>query len=302
MTERKGADAWAEFWAHQGGEGGGGCMPDRWEPLDRALANTWSGFASRLEKKARVLDLASGDGRVLSYLVASRGDLDLLGVDRAERIPSAPASYRLRGGISMESLPFEDGRFSVVTSQYGFEYGDVEAIAGEIGRVLRGNGQVALLLHRADGPILEHNLARRDAIRWVIEDQDLFAKAHGSLRLRAIGGPPVPPLLAQAPAEGARRFGSSSPAWEIPEAIRQSLELGARDLPANVTRLLHQIEARARNELGRIASLEGACAIAADESRVERAFDAAGLRPESYAPVNGPEGRAIGDFRIFVPL
>lgn len=61
----------------------------------------------------------------------------------------------------MESLPFRDGEFAAVISQLGFEYGEVAKVAAEAARVLAPAGKVGLMVHRGDGPILEHSLARR---------------------------------------------------------------------------------------------------------------------------------------------
>jgi SAM-dependent methyltransferase len=271
------AKAWGDFWAQNQQGGGGGCLPSGWERIDGAQRAVWSGFAKRLPQGARLLDLATGDGRVMEWLLKARRDLKPVGVDLAPELPDPPRGTKVRAGVAMEHLPFPDGRFDAATSQFGFEYGDIDAAAGEIARVLRPGGLAGLMSHRGDGPILEHNLRRREAIRWALEERDLVATAKRSLQLGMGIGAGPPPLIAAAPAEGARRFGQGSAAWEIAEAVRRTLVLGARDHPANVARVLDTIAARAANELGRIASLEAACGQADDVVRITAAFASAGL-------------------------
>lgn len=294
------AAAWSEFWRQDSRRPSGeaGCLPARWQGIDAAQRAVWTGFAHELPRGSRVLDLATGDGRVMGWLLRARRDLKLVGTDLAPELPAPPRGAKIRPGVAMESLAFPEGRFGAATSQFGFEYGEVAAVAAEIARVVRRGGLVGLLTHRGDGPILEHNLRRREAIRWAIEEKDLVGTARRSLDLRSASGS-VPPLLAQAPAEGARRFGEGSAGWEIAEAVRRTLVLGVRDHPANVARLLDTIAARAANELGRIASLEAACAQADDAAALARAFTAAGIEPiETRDVAEQGAGRPFAHFRL----
>ena len=74
--------------------------------------------------RRRVLDLATGNGRVMAQLLEKRRDLKLLGIDRAAALPPPPRGSKIRAGTNMEDLPLPDGQFAAVTSQFGFEYGD----------------------------------------------------------------------------------------------------------------------------------------------------------------------------------
>lgn len=297
MNREQEAKAWSAFWAGERRKGGG-CLPDAWQGIDRVQAETWRRFADGLPDKARILDLGTGDARVLATLKAVSPRFRLQGVDLAPELPDPPQGIRTRGGVAMEDLPFDDDSFDAVTAQFAFEYGDPARVAAEIARVLAPGGKVGLITHRGDGPILAHNIARRDAIRWAIDEQELVEKGKKSLALRALGQVGVPPALTAAPGEGARKFGPRSAAWEIAEAVRQTLAMGARDHPANVSATLDRIAAQARNEVGRIDSLEAACHAADDAALMERAFAEAGLVQRDVEELAEPGRPPFGHFRI----
>jgi hypothetical protein len=163
--------AWVDFWARNQASGdGGGCLPSAWERIVSAQVPVWQRFAARLPRKARVLDLATGDGRVMRWLLSQRRDLKLTGVDMAPELPAAPKGTKVRSGVRMEALPFGDDQFVAATSQFGFEYGDVPKAAAALTRVLAPDAMIGIMTHRADGPILAHNLKRKQQIEWAVEE------------------------------------------------------------------------------------------------------------------------------------
>lgn len=293
------ARAWSDFWAAEAGAGHGGCLPQRWAAIEQVQRAAWHGFVADLPQSAAVLDLATGDGRVLGWMHAERADLALTGIDLAPSLPAPPEGTETRGGIAMEDLPFPDGQFAAVVSQFGFEYGDVPKVAAEIARVLAPSGDVGLMVHRGDGPILEHNIARRTAIDWVLGEQKL-ADTIG----RALDAPNGGPLVAAQVAAaiglvGARRFGNESPAWEIAEAMRRAVLLGAGSGREAIGETLAEIAARAANEVGRIDSLARACAAADRREDIIAAFAACGLILQNSDELREPSGRAIASFLTF---
>lgn len=284
--------AWEQFWTDEQRKGGGGCLSARWQGIEAAQRQAWQEFARTLPKAARVLDLGTGDGRVMGWLVGARRDLKPVGIDLAKQIPEPPKGCRSIGGVAMEALPFKDGSHDAVVSQFGVEYGRLEAVLEEIRRVSKASARVGLMTHRLDGPILEHNQARRSGLSWVLDEADLISKARASLALRglAIG---LPPAIAAAPAEAKARFGSGSAGWELAEAVVQTLVLGHRDRSDEVLRLLGRLEAKARNEIGRINSLENACRAVSDPEALKALFVACGLRREAQRLIEETGGGRI---------
>jgi SAM-dependent methyltransferase len=301
--EPRASSVWSDFWADTADAGsfvtGGGCLPGHSPALENAQKDMWSGFVAKLPKSAHLLDLATGDGRVLKWMLSRRRDLKLAGVDIAPRLPVSPRGTKIRGGVAMEALPFPDSRFHAVTSQFGFEYGDVDRTAAEIARVLRPGGKVGLLVHRGDGPILEHNRTRAEAIAWALDERVIVGRACSALTVGS-GNPQLALDAAERTAHaGERRFGRHSPGWEISEAVRQTLLVGGRSGARSMLATLAMIERQARNELARIGSLAQACATADDREGMIAAFAAAGLGLRTTREVCEPSGRAFGDFLVF---
>lgn len=265
--------AWDAFWAENRG-----CLPDNASGSGKVLAQVWHQFAKQLPRNARVLDLATGDGVVMARLLEARRDLRPVGIDQAKVLPPPPRGAKMRAGVAMHTLPFADASFAAVTSQFGFEYGAMEAGAAEVARVLRPGGLVGMITHRTDSPIVAHNRARRAAIEWAIGTQDLPTKAKRSLALRQFGMAPIPPDVANAPAAGAAQFGQGSAAWEIAEAIRRTLASSVGEPPAQTAAMIDRIAGQARNEASRIAALEAAAEAAGTGENVEAVLVAAGLQ------------------------
>lgn len=293
-------EAWSEYWARETrGEKRGGCLPEGSGGTEQAQREVWRRFAKRLDRGARVLDLATGDGCVMAYLLETRRDLKPVGIDLATRLPPPPRGAQVRGGVRMSDLPFPEGRFAAVTSQFGFEYGDTRGAAAEVARVLRPGGLVAMMTHRIDGPIVAHNLRRRRQIEWALDERDLPGIARRSLQLRQLGIATIPPEIAGAPAEGARLFGERSAAWEIAEAIHRTLAYGQGGSPETVAGVLNEIVARARNEVNRIASLEAAARTASDPGKIPGALVEAGLEPFSVEELfDGRSEKPFADLHL----
>ncbi len=308
MATPESQDAWGDFWAlnskgqTQGGSAGGdsgGCLPQRWAAIEQAQQMAWHGFVSDLDSGARLLDLATGDGRVLRWMLGKRTDLQLIGIDLAPKLPMPPKGTETRGGVPMEELPFEDDRFHAVSSQFGFEYGDVTKVSAEIARVLAPGGKVGLMVHRGDGPILEHNRTRRNQLLWALKEKAVARKVKSALKAGSTGIDRAAKIAGKVAEQGAQKFGQSSPAWEIPEAIRRSCLMGRQAGVGSITETIGIIEGHAKNELGRIKSLSGACKTADARNKIVSAFDAHGLALRDTQAIREPTGRELADFITF---
>ncbi|GAB5348107.1 class I SAM-dependent methyltransferase [Alteriqipengyuania sp. 357] len=295
MTDK--AAAWNDFWARHGPGGATGCLPARWQSVYSRLESTWQTFAATLPERACVLDLATGDARVLNWMGRERTDLVRMGVDLSPDLPPPPPGIEIHAGVAMEDLPFADDSLDAIVSQFGVEYGDTPKVASEIARVADADASMAFVIHREDGAILSHNLARVAQIRWVLDEIGLIDATRAAIAQEAPPWEEATAMVTARVAEGRQRYGDHSAGWEIPEAIRRSLLMGARagDTAQGVAELLGRIEVQARNELARIASLEEACRTTGARDSFLGAFDDVGLELTDNEELHDAAGRLFAE-------
>lgn len=170
--------AWTGYWLGAGRDFG--CLPGAPKPLNDALLATWSSFAAELPQGAKLLDIATGSGAVVRALMALRPDIAAIGIDSAALPDLGPApALDLRGNIDAAALPFDDGSFDGVSSQFGIEYCTAAALA-EAARVLRPGGALAFIVHCRASQAVAHNRARRAALVG-LRDAGIFAMARKAM-------------------------------------------------------------------------------------------------------------------------
>lgn len=156
----RGREAWTAFWADAAQSRCASGAPEIW----RSLVSHWAAFAVSLPSGARVLDLGCGAGAVGRMLLAARADLLVTGIDAAKVPRSALPQMELLSETDMESLPFKDGSFAAVVSQFGYEYSHTEDAAREVGRVLAPDASLSFLVHHSQSAIVNANRERLGAV------------------------------------------------------------------------------------------------------------------------------------------
>jgi ubiquinone/menaquinone biosynthesis C-methylase UbiE len=159
-TQARDRAAWTQFWADSVQSRCAAGAPEIW----RSLVAHWSAFAGSLPRAAHVLDLGCGAGAVGRMLLMGREDLRVTGVDAAN-VPRSPLlQMELLSETNMESLPFDDGSFSAVVSQFGYEYSQTRASARELARVLAPGAPLSFVVHHSESAIVTANRARLGAV------------------------------------------------------------------------------------------------------------------------------------------
>lgn len=154
-------DAWTAFWQDPAQARCAAGDPE----VCKALSGHWSAFVATLPVNSRVLDLGCGAGAVARELVSAGRGLQVTGVDFA-RIPlTLHPHIDLLSDTTMENLPFGNGSFGAVVSQFGFEYSRGEQAVLEIARVAAPGAQLSLLVHHADSTIVSGNRVRLGVLR-----------------------------------------------------------------------------------------------------------------------------------------
>ncbi|MGJ8535981.1 MAG: methyltransferase domain-containing protein [Parasphingopyxis sp.] len=161
------AKAWSAYWAQMGEAGG--CLPGAPPVVEAQLAQLWEEFAQGFAPGSKLLDLACGTGAVIRSLLRGNERLDLTGVDYAKLPKTRTKKARLVGETDIAALPFSDGSFDGLTSQFGLEYSDIARSAPEMARVAKPGAPLRLIVHHAESPIVAQNRGRYAALNAIAQ-------------------------------------------------------------------------------------------------------------------------------------
>jgi SAM-dependent methyltransferase len=164
-----------------------------------AVAAYWRACFAVADPGSRILDVATGNGAIaLLALEASDSHskaftihgIDLADIEPAARIGDPAVAERLgrihfHGRTGAEALPFDDGSFDLVCSQFGLEYSDLSRSFPEIARTLRPRGRLALIMHHADSVLLRAAHEELRQLDYVLDDVKLYLRARNLLRAMA---------------------------------------------------------------------------------------------------------------------
>lgn len=157
---------WSDYWA----SGALTSLPQDFAfNYDGEVQAFWQEQFETLPDNGRMLDICTGNGPIPLLAAAWAAERDrsvaITAVDAARIRPeeiarrrpdvaSLVAQIRFLGETPVESMPFDDDHFDLVTSQYGLEYCRLEEAAGELARVVRPGGRLALLTHEASTDVI----------------------------------------------------------------------------------------------------------------------------------------------------
>jgi len=152
-------DPWTLYWQSDCLDS---CVATQSSQDAAAVRTFWQDSVATFEPGSRILDLATGNGTVPTAMLEANDSLQVTGVDKAEIDPqkflSAPgvlASANFLGGVDICSIPFADGEFDVVSSQFGIEYAPLDEAVPEAVRVLKRGGDLWFLMHHAESEIVK---------------------------------------------------------------------------------------------------------------------------------------------------
>lgn len=183
-VDRSRREAWSRYWARGAPHSCIGTYGDRY---GGAIAAFWGDVFAGLRDRARVLDVATGNGALPRLLLdhCRRPDVTCDAIDvatvhlpwLASVSPADRGRVRLHGGVDAGALPFPDGTFDLAVSQYGIEYTDLQRSVAELLRVLASGGGVAMILHHAQGRPATLAAMEIDHIRWLTAEGGWFDAA-----------------------------------------------------------------------------------------------------------------------------
>ncbi len=157
---------WSTYWAN----GNITSLPEDFKHnYDGEIASYWSSVFSSIPSSSNVLDICSGNGAVAllaaEYSLAKKKSFNISATDAAEINVDVirnkyPDFELLEPSISFlsecktEDLNLQSESFDLITSQYGFEYCDLDKATKTIYRLLKANGIFAFITHATDSEML----------------------------------------------------------------------------------------------------------------------------------------------------
>lgn len=247
MNVARGNQGWKGYWK---ADRVASCAPDNSATND-AIRDAWIELLADLPDGARILDVATGNGILLSYAASAAArdgkrfaltGVDLADIDPPRYVSSLSPGLReavFIGGVAAESLPFEADAFDAVISQYGLEYAALERALGEVARVLCAGGTLTWLAHSEDSEVVRQNSDHGEQV-------DLLLAPRGPLE-----------AMGRFVAKARRRKDLAYAAQRLNAALQDAEEYCRRHPPANVVREV--------------------CTVLADTARRWQAFDPADL-------------------------
>lgn len=182
-------DEWEQFWRH----GSVTTFERSGNPnYDGEIREFWERQFATLLEGARIVDLATGNGAVAllaaEYSAANDRQFCVDALDRAAIRPEKDlqeaeaarewlSSVRFRGGAPNEDTGLESECADLVTSQYGFEYGDPSATAREAMRILKPGGRIALITHHANSVVVREAREGLEQHRLCLRKEQLLTRA-----------------------------------------------------------------------------------------------------------------------------
>lgn len=214
-SARLGREEWTRYWARGTVTTFEGHFSDNYDAEIRDF--WWRQFAA-LPAAATMVDLATGNGALplLAARYAREHDrrLTIIGVDSAAIDVAALRAaspglagdldaVQLLGDTPLEATGLPAAGAELVTSQFGFEYGDTAAGAREAFRLLRSGGRLAMILHHEHSAILSQAREGLRQVELCVTSERLLKRARLLVKLLRSARPdPSGRRLALSPGAG----------------------------------------------------------------------------------------------------
>jgi len=300
--------AWRDYWREQRVAA---CMPDN--PASAAAIEAhWRTVFAALADGSRVLDLATGNGVLLLWAAQAaaaaerhfvRTGVDLADIDPAQFLAEQAPALRdatFLGKTSVEALPFADGQFDCVVSQYGLEYADLARSLGEAARVLVPGGRLYCLLHSDASAVVVQGGARLAEIDLLLGRNGPFVAMAQYVESRQTGRKvqrAIRELTAALKAAQAHAA-AHPPATTIHQLCGAILEMAngwERFRPADMAHWLSENGRRLRGQRQRLHDLQNAALDATRRDLLEQIVSGAAWRDAQLAALRvGDADTAVG--------
>lgn len=298
--------AWRDFWK---ADRLSSCVPMSSRSA-ADMAAVWQTVFRKVPNRARILDVATGNGAVLAHAAIvsqqSGKSFKMTGVDLAEIDPhqfvNDPEGHlkniEFLGGIAAEKLCFDIDSFDCVVSQYGLEYADLAPALTEVGRVLSPRGWLHWLAHMYDSPVVAQNLSQ-------ISEVELLLRAGGPLAamrsfVRSLASEKMlkkalerAHLVVYRARKEASTTGSGQIVKEVCDGLEQVLRRPYVYDPGDLRRMLNQSQASLVAYRGRIEAMVDAALTDERQSLVARCLRAPSWDKFHMSPVMAGKNSSV---------
>ena len=282
------------------------------------ITASWQAFFDSLPDGASILDLCTGNGAIAVIAAASarraRKRFRIVAVDAADVNPyrhvkqhrDELAAIEFWPATPIERLPWPVASFDAVVSQYGIEYSDLSLSLPELARVVAPGGRVRLVLHAAEGPVVQRSRRVIPEIDFLLHEIDLAGAAQRCLRAVAVV---ERQLDRSADAQAAARAGVTA----FEEALRETARLAADAVDramlwdagqmlttihqrrrqydlAEAIGLVEQVRGEWRHHRARLVAQIDAAVTRVGRAELARMLKASGARQVGEADQTGPDG------------
>lgn len=162
---------------------------------DDDIASFWLNCFKEQQAGSSILDLATGNLALPLLVYESGVELDVFAIDlsKIDKDVIAAKNSHLRSYIdkvnlsdetSIESLPYDNEQFDLITSNFGFEYSNLNLSIPEVSRVLKTEGSFVAAYHSDDSLIVSKNRKTISFIEFVLKRSkffDIFEKLNKSI-------------------------------------------------------------------------------------------------------------------------
>lgn len=162
-------ECWSDYWK----QGHSDSFSDNdGSAYEGKIKKIWFDFFKPLAEDQSVLDIGTGNGSLISLAQSmTLPSINWVGIDKATLNVSNELqklnNVNILEEVSAESLPFENGQFDLVISQFGIEYANFRESIHEVSRVLNENGRYCFIVHHADSIIVRSSGAILDVAKEV---------------------------------------------------------------------------------------------------------------------------------------
>ncbi|MCA0899339.1 class I SAM-dependent methyltransferase [Microbulbifer agarilyticus] len=193
------ADAWSDFWKQGFPTSFASDLPESYQG---EIGSFWIEAASKLNKKAKILDLATGNG-ALALLFArfsqkKHMDFEIHAIDSAaispaenNKTPSLTPLYssiNFHSNSSIEDFGFDTpGSIDLISSQFGIEYSDFTRSISNAASQLKPDGEFRAICHYTESETFENCIEDQSAYNLAIDTLQIhdlisnFLKSIGSI-------------------------------------------------------------------------------------------------------------------------